>query len=105
MFKPGQSGNPNGRAKGASTKATLEFKEAVSKLLDYATPNMVVWMEKIAAEDPNKALDHVYKFAQFGFPLLARQDVNQRFVNKDGEDLTSEDFKIVEQYNNKITGA
>lgn len=63
-----------GRPKGTANKSTLEFKEAVNKLIDFATPQMVGWLDAIARDDPNKALDHVYKFAQFGFPLLSRAD-------------------------------
>lgn len=63
-----------GRKKGAENRQTVEFKQAVNNLIAFATPQMVDWLEIIAAEDPNKALDHVYKFAQFGYPLLARSE-------------------------------
>lgn len=79
----GKSGNPNGRPKGVQNKVTLEFKEAVTSLINFATPKMVEWLEQVALEDPNKALDHVYKFAQFGYPLLARTE--QQFLDKDGQ--------------------
>lgn len=75
MPPKGKSNNPNGRPKGIENKATLEFKEAVNKLIDFATPQMVGWLDTIAQDDPNKALDHVYKFAQFGFPLLSRAEL------------------------------
>jgi len=61
-----------GRASGTQNKATIEFKEAVNNLISFATPQMVEWLGTVASEDPNKALDHVFKFAQFGYPLLAR---------------------------------
>lgn len=64
-----------GRTAGTPNKVTVEFKDAVNKLIDFATPQMVDWLTLIAAEDPNKALDHVYKFAQFGFPLLSRAEM------------------------------
>lgn len=73
-FEKGKSGNPKGKKAGQQNKATLEFKEAVNKLIDYATPQMVEWLELVAQEDPSKALDHIYKFAQFGYPLLARTE-------------------------------
>lgn len=65
-------GDNAGRKKGIPNKATVEFKEAVNNLIEYATPQMIGWLGQIAESDPNKALDHVFKFAQFGYPLLSR---------------------------------
>lgn len=76
MVKKREPRNPKGRKRGTPNKATIEFKEAVTNLINYATPQMTKWLSHVASEDPSKALDHVYKFAQFGFPLLARTDVN-----------------------------
>lgn len=75
MPKKGQTNNPSGKPKGIQNKTTVEFKEAVNNLISYATPQMVDWLTMIAADDPNKALDHVYKFAQFGYPLLSRAEM------------------------------
>ena len=69
-------GDNAGRKKGIPNKATIEFKEAVNNLISFATPKMVNWLESVAEDDPAKALDHVYKFAQFGYPLLSRADTN-----------------------------
>jgi hypothetical protein len=71
-----------GRPAGVPNKTTIEFKEAVNNLINFATPKMVDWLEKIAEENPDKALDHVYKFAQFGYPLLNRTDGKQDFTHK-----------------------
>lgn len=70
----------SGKTKGVHNKVTLEFKEAVNNLINFATPQMVDWLGQIAQESPDKALDHVYKFAQFGYPLLARTEM----TGKDG---------------------
>lgn len=77
VAKKGEVRNPGGRPKGAPNKSTMEFKEAVNKLINFATPKMVKWLEDVAEEDPGKALDHVYKFAQFGYPLLSRSEGKQ----------------------------
>jgi hypothetical protein len=76
----GKTNNPNGRPAGKPNKSTMEFREAVNALLRYAAPNMVKWLEKIAADDPNKALDHVHKLAEYAQPKLARTEV----TGKDG---------------------
>lgn len=96
----GVTGNPNGRPKGTPNKTTIEFKEAVNNLLAYAAPEMVKWMQSVANDDPNKALDHAYKFAQFGYPLLARAEL----TGKDGDAIKTEavlpenDKAILEHY-------
>lgn len=79
--------NPKGRGN-SPNKITVEFKEAVNNLINFSTPQMVDWLTLVAAEDPNKALDHVYKFAQFGYPLLARTESTN--LNVDSEKLTKE---------------
>jgi hypothetical protein len=80
--------NPAGRHKGKPNRVTVEFKEAVNNLISFATPQMVDWLTVVAAEDPNKALEHVYKFAQFGYPLLARTDNHN--LNTETSSLTKE---------------
>lgn len=85
--KKGQIMNPKGRGN-SPNKITVEFKEAVNNLINFSTPQMVDWLTLVAAEDPNKALDHVYKFAQFGYPLLARTESTN--LNVDSEKLTKE---------------
>lgn len=64
----------SGRKKGTPNKTTLEFKEALNKLLEYAAPEMIGWLKMIAINDPNKALDHVSKLAEYVHPKLARTD-------------------------------
>jgi len=61
-----------GRKGGIPNKATLEFKEAINNLIDSATPHMIEWLERVAKDDPYKALDLVHKMSQFCHPLLAR---------------------------------
>ena len=85
MAYPKGRPNPNaGRPKGSLDKVTIEFKAAVTNLINFATPQLIGWLQDVAAEDPNKALDHVYRFAQFGYPLLARvenENKNQSVTN------------------------
>jgi hypothetical protein len=64
-----------GRPKGVPNKATAEFKEAVTRLLDYAAPEMVGWLSRVAEENPEKALDLTAKLAEYAAPKLARTEV------------------------------
>ena len=39
---------------------------------------MTAWLEEVAAEDPNKALDHMSKLAEYVYPKLARVEGTQK---------------------------
>lgn len=94
MGRPKGTIKTGGRVVGSKNHATSEFKDAVNKLLSYSTPKMVNWLDSIAQTDPSKALEHVYKFAQFGYPLLSRTEMkhegeltlNQILANIDDPD-------------------
>ena len=83
MFQPGQSGNPNGRPKGAQNKTTKEIREAYQRLVEGNLDNMSLWLARIASEDEEKAFDLMLKLSEYVIPKLARQEV----TGADGEDL------------------
>lgn len=66
--------NPAGRPKGAQNKATIEIKEAFRNLIELNTPNMIGWLERVAAENPAKALELCGSLAEFIVPKLARTE-------------------------------
>jgi hypothetical protein len=63
-----------GRPKGSPNKATREFKETVSKLLDANTVNMSLWLARVGKKDPAKALDLMSKLAEYAVPKLSRSE-------------------------------
>ena len=83
MWQQGQSGNPNGRPKGAQGKSTKAIKEAYQKLLEDNLDNMSQWLADIAANDPDKAVNLMLKLSEYIIPKLARQEV----TGADGDDL------------------
>ena len=83
MFKPGESGNPNGRPKGAPNKTTKEIREAYQNLVEMNLDNMTMWLQEVAMVDPEKAMDLMLKLSEYIIPKLARQEV----VGNDGSDL------------------
>jgi hypothetical protein len=74
-----------GRPKGLPNKATVEFKQAVTRLLDHGGPKMIEWLEAVARgniedggktePDPAKALDLISKLAEYAAPKLARTEI------------------------------
>ena len=83
MFKPGQSGNPNGRPKGSGNIATAQIKKAYQELLENNLENMNGWLARMASEDEGKALDFMLKLSEYILPKLARTEM----TGADGEDL------------------
>lgn len=75
MSKKGHTNNPNGRPKGAKNRVTTETREAFKNLLEMNTPNMIGWMERVAEDDPAKALDLSAKLAEFVIPKLGRTEL------------------------------
>jgi len=74
----GKTNNPHGRPAGKPNKATIEFKEALNKLMDHAAPELVKWLGEI--EDPFKRFEVLSKFAEFIYPKLGRTEL----TGKDG---------------------
>jgi hypothetical protein len=83
MYKPGESGNLNGRPKGTSNKATTAIKEAYQNLLENNLDNMNRWLAIIADKDPKGAVELMLKLSEYILPKLARTEV----AGHDGEDL------------------
>ena len=60
--------------KAGQNKTTSELKEAFNKLLNTNTRNLSKWLERVAIEDPGKAIELVIKMAAFVIPKLQRSN-------------------------------
>lgn len=83
MFKPGQSGNPEGRKKGSQNKYTKQVKEAFGMLLENNLDNLSMWLADVAADDPKAALDIMMRMSERFVPKLRSTEI----TGADGEDL------------------
>ena len=75
MFKPGQSGNPDGRKKGSQNKYTKQVKEAFGLLLEGNLDNLSVWLAQVAQDDPKAAMEIVIKLSERFVPRLSQQQI------------------------------
>jgi len=83
MFKPGESGNPEGRKKGTQNKYTKQVKEAFGMLLENNLENLSLWLADVAADDPKAALDIMMRMSERFVPKLRSTEI----TGADGEDL------------------
>lgn len=95
-FEKGKSGNPSGRPAGRANKITEELREAFAQLLGNKLPEFEEWLDRVAEQDPAKALDLAVKISERFVPTLARQEI----TGADGKDLNFE-FKFGESFKDK----
>lgn len=71
-----------GRPKGVPNKATTEFRETVTALLQNNAHKVQIWLDQVAdghgkiEPAPEKALDLMAKLAEYAAPKLARTEVS-----------------------------
>lgn len=87
-----------GRVAGTPNKATKEFRDTVTALLEKNAGNVGIWLEQVAngvpesegvkavPAAPEKALDLLAKLAEFAAPKLARTE----HTGKDGDAMKHE---------------
>lgn len=80
MAKPKGSPKVGGRVAGTPNKATVEFRETVTRLLSDNAANVAVWLAQVAdghgdsKADPGRALDLMAKLAEYAAPKLNRTE-------------------------------
>lgn len=77
-----QKGSPKsgGRVAGTPNKATVEFRQTVTALLEKNAANVDLWLQRVAEgegdvkPDPAKALDLLARLAEYAAPKLNRTE-------------------------------
>jgi len=70
-FKEGHE-KMGGRQKGTPNKSTNKIREAFTRLVEHNLDNMTEWLEKVAKNNPEKALTIINQMAEYTTPKLAR---------------------------------
>lgn len=79
----GQTGNPNGRPKGAPNKATKQFREILGVALDEMVGTIPELIAQI--EDPKDRIDAMAKLMPYAYPKLQTVNLNDS-RDKENED-------------------
>jgi hypothetical protein len=65
-----------GRVKGTPNKATRETRSLISSFVDTNASRVQELWDRVAGEDPAKALEIYAKITEFALPKLARTEVS-----------------------------
>ena len=84
-FKPNDP-NINRSGRKGPNNSTKQMKEAFAMLVENNLEHMSDWLDRIAADDPAKAMDLVIKLSERFVPALARTELTA----KDGDSLFKE---------------
>jgi len=96
-FKKGQSGNPNGRPKGALNRSTEQMKLVIARAVNEQLSELKKDLDAIRKEDPAKALAISIKLMEYTIPKLKAMDVKlEADVKQQIEKITVE----IKQNNN-----
>ena len=77
-YKKGISGNTAGRPKGSKDKVTTKAKEAYAMFLENNMDNFQGWIDRVAANNPAKALEIMIKLTNYVIPIMNSNSVTVR---------------------------
>jgi hypothetical protein len=72
-----------GRKKGTPNRMTYDVRTKYKEFVEGNIDNLNTWMDRVARNDPDKALDFMLKFSEYFIPKLQRTEL----TGEDGEDI------------------
>ncbi|WP_437396639.1 hypothetical protein [Flagellimonas lutimaris] len=57
-------------------KSTSEIRDSFQKLIEGKLPKLSKWLDEVAKDNPEKALDIIAKYAEFVLPKLQRSEIS-----------------------------
>jgi len=61
--------------KGIPNKSTIEIRKAFQELITSKLPELSDWIDRVAKDDPEKALGIIAKYSEFVLPKLQRTEI------------------------------
>ena len=91
-FKKGKQ-KTGGKKKGTPNKATRDIKQAYKELIERNLDNLTLWIEQIAAKDPEKAIRILSDLSEYVVPKLARTDITSGDKPLEAPTINFKNFK------------
>ena len=76
-LKKGMTNNIQGRPKGVPNKVTTEIRDVYKELIENNLNNIYVWLEEVAKDNPDRALNFIIKLSKYVIPKLQNVDLSQ----------------------------
>lgn len=86
-FKKGQSGNPDGRRKGAANRTTAEAREVFNSILNNELDNITEALAQVRSKDNFKYLDVLSKLLAYYLPKAQIIDLTANLDSLSEEQL------------------
>ena len=81
-FQKGQSGNKNGRPKGAQNKTTAEIKEIITRIVGNQLEHIEKDLDKIRKTDPAEAMRLSSRFIDYVIPKQTRMELEGELTHR-----------------------
>ena len=93
-----------GRKAGTPNKTSIEIRQAFNELISSKLPELSKWLDQVAKDNPEKALDIIIKFSDFIIPKLQRTEIKGNFTMEHLKEMTPEQREArIFELTNKLT--
>ncbi len=85
----GRTNNPGGRPKGTPNVLTKEIREVYQELIESNLSNVDVWLQEVAKDNPDRALNFIIRLSEYVVPKLQSTNLTSSF---NFENMTDEEL-------------
>lgn len=88
--------------KGVPNRATSEIRDSFQKLIEGKLPKLSEWLDEVAKDNPERALNIIAKYAEFVLPKLHRKEISTTEGVEQREMTKEERAKRIKELKEKL---